>query len=469
MSHRSPTWRLLRFAWAASLVVAGSLPLAALAQRGASDGAYQLELVREGYDLTRLEADGLEALLRANPDDLAARAKLLGYYAGPALGDRLAAQVVVHRRQHILWLIEHHPGSPLAGSAEATIDALGHVLADGKGHEEARARWLDLVENSNAPSAVVRNAVNFLQFSDRFLAEVVLHKAREREPANRAWTRDLARLYALGLLRIAGFTPRGAPSGIDFGDATIDFSRNARTVLESSNDAAMLAAAGPFIVQYGAAVRRAGLDGFGPEAQRVSEHILIRSQAWSALARFYLFQRDGETTDATRRAAAKRAVGAYERQFATIQDPRERFRLLAGERLAALALEAASPNLADWIAREMLRLAEAHPHDALYGDAVHQAHITLGRIALSSGDRDAAVRHLLDAGRAPGKNHLNSHGPSMRLARDLLLAGERAAVVEYLELCKPLWDEGRREQVLDRWIATIRAGRMPDFGRQVDA
>jgi hypothetical protein len=56
----------------------------------------------------------------------------------------------------------------------------------------------------------------------------------------------------------------------------------------------------------------------------------------------------------------------------------------------------------------------------------------------------------------------------MRLARDLLLAGERAAVVEYLELCKPLWDEGRREQVLDRWIATIRAGRMPDFGQQLD-
>lgn len=451
------------------LAIVGTMPMLALAQRGASGGAYQLELVREGYDLTRLEADGLEAVLRANPDDLAARAKLLGYYAGPALGHRLAAQIVVQRRHHILWLIEHHPGSPLAGSAEAAIDAQGHVLADGKGHEQARARWLDLVENSNAPSAVVRNAVNFLQFSDRFLAEVVLHKVREREPANRAWTRDLGRLYALGLLRIAGFTPRGAPSGIDYGDAAVDFSRKSRTVLESSSDAALLAATGQFIVQYGVAVRRAGVDGFGPEAQRVSEQILIRSQGWPALARLYLFQRDTAATNEARRAAAKRALGAYEHQFAAIHDQRERFRLLAGERLAALALEAVSPNLADWIAREMLRLAEAHPNDALFGDAVHQAHIALGRIALSNGERDAAVRHLLDAGRAPGKSNLNANGPSMRLARDLLNAGERAAVVEYLELCKPLWDEGRREQVLDRWIATIRAGRMPDFGRQLDA
>ncbi|HSE77657.1 MAG TPA: hypothetical protein VLG66_06600 [Alphaproteobacteria bacterium] len=468
MSRRAPDWRRLRSVLAVSLVMVAAIPSSPSAQRGANDGAYQLELVREGYDLTRLEADGLEAVLRANPDDLAARAKLLGYYAGPALGHSVAGQVVAQRRHHILWLIEHHPGSPLAGSAEATIDAQGHVLADGKGHEEARARWLDLVENSNAPSAVVRNAVNFLQFSDRFLAEVVLQKAREREPANRGWTRDLGRLYALGLLRVSGFTPRGAPSGIDFSDAAIDFSRKSRAVLESSNDMALLAAAGPFIAQYGPTIRRAGLDGFGPEAQRVSEHILIRSQAWSALARLYLFQRDAGTSSAARGAAAKRALGAYERQFATIQDPRERFRLLAGERLAALALDAASPNLADWIAREMLRLAEMHSHDALFGDAMHQAHIALGRIALSTGARDAAVRHLLDAGRAPGKSHLNSHGPSMRLARDLLLAGERAAVVEYLELCKPLWDEGRREQVLDRWIATIRAGRMPDFGQQLD-
>ena len=116
MSRRTPDWRRLRLALAASLVMAAAILSSASAQRGANDGAYQLELVREGYDLTRLEADGLEALLRANADDLAARAKLLGYYAGPALGHRVAGQVVVQRRHHILWLIEHHPGSPLAGS-----------------------------------------------------------------------------------------------------------------------------------------------------------------------------------------------------------------------------------------------------------------------------------------------------------------------------------------------------------------
>jgi hypothetical protein len=57
---------------------------------------------------------------------------------------------------------------------------------------------------------------------------------------------------------------------------------------------------------------------------------------------------------------------------------------------------------------------------------------------------------------------LNSFGPSMILAREMLEAGERETVLEYLRLCRSFWkaDEGR----LERWTQEIKAGRTPDFG-----
>ncbi len=52
----------------------------------------------------------------------------------------------------------------------------------------------------------------------------------------------------------------------------------------------------------------------------------------------------------------------------------------------------------------------------------------------------------------------------MALAKELLEAGEKAAVIEYLRLCKSFWDYGRKKGTLDRWIKTIRAGGTPEFG-----
>ena len=50
----------------------------------------------------------------------------------------------------------------------------------------------------------------------------------------------------------------------------------------------------------------------------------------------------------------------------------------------------------------------------------------------------------------------------MSFAREMLEAGEREPVLEYLRLCRSFWkaDEGR----LDRWTQEIKEGRIPDFG-----
>src|SRR4051812_3857018 len=86
----------------------------------------------------------------------------------------------------------------------------------------------------------------------------------------------------------------------------------------------------------------------------------------------------------------------------------------------------------------------------------------LGRLLLQAGDEEGAKRHLIEAGKTPGSAPLCSFGPTMRLARDLLERGEKAAVLEYLRLCALFWQTD--DQRIDQWIHTVELGGMPDFG-----
>ena len=96
------------------------------------------------------------------------------------------------------------------------------------------------------------------------------------------------------------------------------------------------------------------------------------------------------------------------------------------------------------------------------GDAIHQGNIVLGRLAMRKGDVEEAKRALLAAGKTPGSSGLNSTGPNMQLAKDLLDRGETATVLQYLEECGSFW-EGNRGKLAE-WIVLIKAGLKPDFG-----
>ena len=66
------------------------------------------------------------------------------------------------------------------------------------------------------------------------------------------------------------------------------------------------------------------------------------------------------------------------------------------------------------------------------------------------------------AGATPGSPQLNSFGPNMTLAKELLEKGQSEVVLQYLALCKKFWKMDRGQ--LDEWSATIRGGGIPDFG-----
>jgi len=112
-------------------------------------------------------------------------------------------------------------------------------------------------------------------------------------------------------------------------------------------------------------------------------------------------------------------------------------------------------------ANTVLSVAENYRSNWNYGNAVHKANLALGRLALRSGDIEQAKHYLIEAGKTPGSPQLNSFGPNMLLAKELLERGEKAAVLQYLDLCGKFWrsDFG----AVATWRAIIAEGKQPNF------
>lgn len=125
--------------------------------------------------------------------------------------------------------------------------------------------------------------------------------------------------------------------------------------------------------------------------------------------------------------------------------------------LAALAYDNNDLEQAKSLAERLLELAEQFRDNWNYGNAVHDANCILGRVALKGGDREAAAHYLRKAGQTPGSPQLNSFGPNMLLARELL-SESPDAVKEYLRDCGKFWQARTR---IERWIKAIEKGEKP--------
>src|SRR3954449_815428 len=102
--------------------------------------------------------------------------------------------------------------------------------------------------------------------------------------------------------------------------------------------------------------------------------------------------------------------------------------------LAKSAYEAGEIEKASKYANELLKVANKDPDDWNHGNAIHHANIVLGRIALKNGDLTHAKQALLNAGRTKGSSQLDSFGPNMSLAEELLEKGEKDTVLQYFRL-----------------------------------
>jgi hypothetical protein len=130
--------------------------------------------------------------------------------------------------------------------------------------------------------------------------------------------------------------------------------------------------------------------------------------------------------------------------------------------VAAAAFDAGEYDKAETYANELLSEANDNKTDWNYGNALYYGNLVLGRVALKRDNNTSqAQNYLLTAGKTPGSPQLNSFGPNMSLANELLIAGVRDSVVDFLDECGNFWkaDGGK----LSDWKNTIRRGGMPNF------
>ena len=114
-------------------------------------------------------------------------------------------------------------------------------------------------------------------------------------------------------------------------------------------------------------------------------------------------------------------------------------------------------------ADELLRLShDLFPKDKPDADGIHKGNLVLGRLALRAGNAPEAKAYLLESARVGGSPALDSFGPNMILAKELLDRGEREVVLEYFDLCGKFWEHGRDR--LAEWKKQVEAGEIPDFG-----
>jgi hypothetical protein len=354
--------------------------------------------VREGAGLSAADAEALERALEHRPDDLDARAGLLGYYQARTAeahqsGDpaerfarmwaSLMGQVSPQEEawaRHALWLAANAPGTPLAAHRFCQFGMRDPAYA------ELSSAWRRHAAADPPDATLLAHAIGFFWWPNEPFAAELLSTAEKTFPDDARWLRF----------------------------------RHRQRAHELSHQDLL-------------------------EKLPVSGSILDTSTAGED-------EQEAETRTKKRLADIERLLQEGDPEAEWVPHLRE----IAGQTAFALGeLDRARAHAEQMLVGNVGEVAETR------GDAAHNGHMLLGRIALRSDDVDRARVHMILAGEAGVTGMVPLVRPDMRLARDLLARGELDVVIRYLTLCQAL-----RERVpVDDWIAEIRAGRIPDLGR----
>ena len=131
---------------------------------------------------------------------------------------------------------------------------------------------------------------------------------------------------------------------------------------------------------------------------------------------------------------------------------------------ASEPLNASNVAEAELYAEIILKQAKNYKTSKSYGYAVHIGNLVLGRVQLFKKDISGAKKYLNLATKSPGSPTMNSFGPNMTLAAELLEKGEKQAVLKYIDHCLKFWKSSSAKFLTDNWKATIKKGKVPDFG-----
>jgi len=265
------------------------------------------QLLAEGSKLSPAQAQQLEEQLNRDPEDLAARGKLISYYFSSA------PQQQQPRLNHIFWLIEHHPESDITRYFSLVFKF------PSSDEEHVKNLWLDQVTLHPNDAPVLANAAEFLGRRNALVEKDLLERARQADPSNPEWLRRLADLMSKGIYHCIMEATTG---NVDQSFGSVGLSAIAE--LESSSDAVLVGTVGEFL--------STGWIGGSPPlaAQRqIAEDLLIRAQTldpanaeWSAaLERLHAQQANppAEPTASPSTGAKRIRVGGQVQQSNLLQ------------------------------------------------------------------------------------------------------------------------------------------------------
>jgi hypothetical protein len=115
------------------------------------------------------------------------------------------------------------------------------------------------------------------------------------------------------------------------------------------------------------------------------------------------------------------------------------------------------------LAQSLLDMADGYKNDWNHQNAIHHAHLVLGRVKLISGDIEGAKTELVRAAAVTGSPQLDTFGPNMTLAKELLEKGQRDAVLRYFEDCQKFWKSESARRQLEIWTESVKQGKIPNF------
>jgi peroxiredoxin len=403
------------------------------------------------------QIENIEKNLAKNPDDPSARMRILQLLSDPNVAGEIPySKLIEKRREQILWMIEYYPdfhGSFLRSDAVIAGDGM---FADPEGYARSVELWKKVVASPNATTQAVANAANYLKSTDRRLAREILNTALAQHPEDPALERAVGVVDAAAMMGIDGVIERGQFTASREVREGAEAQAACKEIEASTNGYVLAGAAQLFVASV---VRNQGQIDFGDDdAVSLAEKWLRRAIALSPSTEEFktmLFQ--------VLRNAANRP-----------EDPRERVRLfaeavnLAPDRekanllpdLARAEFEAGDDAAAERDAKAALEhVAEVNRRNQQLGQSmIHRANIVLGRIALTKGNVAEAKARLLASLDLPEDTaQFRFGGPDMSLARELTDAGERDAVIEFLERSRKFWFYDRGQ--IDHRIRMVKAGR----------
>jgi tetratricopeptide (TPR) repeat protein len=186
---------------------------------------------------------------------------------------------------------------------------------------------------------------------------------------------------------------------------------------------------------------------------------------WAAKLGFLYTSRMWRSTSQAREEAAKQSLRYYQEWLSLTDRQQLESDYSDLKKLAMAALEADATAEARIYANRLLKIAARHD-DKGFGNSRHYGNMILGRLALRMGELEKAKEYLLKAGEIPGSPQLDSNGPGMALAKELLEQGERETVLQYFTLCARFWKHNHGK--LQQWTSEVQRGRIPDFGRHLN-